>query len=356
MPVNIIAAVDSGYGYGLGRSEIREVIISNFIRKITEDDAKTYAEKIKQLNQDNIIMKYQGTYYAVGNLAVKADPKIKRNPTNDRIDNSYHLIEILSILGLLCDSRNYTVDLIVGLPNKLRSEKKKMVKWLNNKFEFSYLTSEGEIFKSVEVINVACVEQAVSAIYNLDKTALEGSNVISIDLGHSTLDCVYVSNSIVSLNASDWISADGVKWCYDELAKKLVERFRDEYQLYEVLEKDLQTAIEVGIFKIHNEKVDIQDLLNSVFEDYADMIYNLIADKYSYYLPTVEYIIASGGMMSNQNFYQRLAKKFKHYNIQFAIFPNPQKSIVNGMYVIGQELYGEGAGEEVAVDEEQSER
>lgn len=355
MSVKILASVDSGYGYGLGKSEVREVIISSYIRKITEEDAKRYAEKIKQVNQDNIIIKYQGIYYAVGNLAVKADPRIKRNPTNDRF-NVNHLIEILSILGLLCDSRNFEVDLVCGLPNKLRSEKKRMTKWINNKFEFSYLTCDGEVVKIVDIKNVACIEQPLAAIYNLDRNILDDSNIISIDLGHNTLDCVYVSNGIVSLNASDWIAGDGVKWCYDELKRRLIDRYREKYQLYDVLEKDLQMAIELGIFKIHNTKIEINDILNDVFEDYANIIYGEIAEKYADYLPSIDYIIASGGMMSNQTFATKLAKKFKMYDIDFYMFNDPQKSIVDGMYEIGRELYNDGVGEEVAVDEEYTER
>lgn len=349
-------AVDSGYGYSLGKSEIKNVIIPNFIKKITEDDAKRYAETIKQVSQDNIILKYQNSYYAVGNLALKADPRIKRNPTNDRVHNINHLIEILSTMGLLCENRNFEVNLVVGVPNKLQSIKKDMVKWLKNNWEFSYLTCNGEVFKSIDVKNVACIEQPIAAIYNLSQKDLDSSNIISCDIGHNTADGVYLTSGSVSLNSDDWMNARGVIWCYKELEKRLVANFRDKYQLFEVLERDLQQAIEFGIFKIHNQKVDIQNILNNIYEDYADYIAGEIIESYEPYLSTTDYLICSGGIISNHYFTQLLADRFKKYDITFAIFKNPQASIVEGMFILANTLFPDNiAGEEVA-DEEQPER
>jgi hypothetical protein len=360
MGITINCSVDSGYGYSLGHSPMKEVIISNFIKKLSQEDAKTIAEKITETNEDNILIKYQGTYYAVGKLALKADPKIKRGASNNRVNDVEHHIELLATLGLLCDSRNYDVNLVVGLPNKLRYDKKNMATWLKKTFEFSYLNSTGESFKEINIKKVACIEQPVAAIYNLTEDEREVCNIISLDLGHNTADGVYMSEGVVSVNANDWFNMDGVRWCYDELEKKIVEKYyNSEYKIVSVLERDLQTAIETGILKFQNKKENITPILNDIFEDYADLIFKEVENKYSQYFSTTDYVIASGGIMSNKLFAEKLGKKFKVYSITFAVFKNPQKSIVDGMFNIANQLYEDDftntnpVGEEVASDEEQ---
>jgi hypothetical protein len=360
MGITINCSVDSGYGYSLGRSPLKQIIISNFIKKLSQEDARSIAEKITETNEDNILLKYQGTYYAVGKLALKADPKIKRGASNNRVNDVEHHIELLATLGLLCDSRNYDVNLIVGLPNRLRFDKKNMATWLKKTFEFAYLTSEGENFKEINIKKVACIEQPVAAVYNLTEDERAICNIISLDIGHNTTDGIYMSEGVISVNANDWLNLDGVKWCYDELEKKIVNKYFDsEYKIVSVLERDLQTAIETGIFKFHTKREDISPMLNDIFEDYADLIFREVENKYSQYFSTTDYVIASGGVMSNKLFAEKLAKKFKVYGITFAVFNNPQKSIVDGMFAIANEIYEDDfnqsnpVGEEVASDEEQ---
>jgi plasmid segregation protein ParM len=359
MGVTINASVDSGYGYSLGCSPMKEVIISNFIKKISQDDAKRIAENITIVNEDNVLIKYDGTYYAVGKLAVKADPKITRGASNDRVNDIEHHIELLATLGLLCDNRNYDVNLVVGLPNKLRYDKKNMAKWLKKTFDFAYLNSQEEVYKEVNIKNVACIEQPIAAVYNLTDEQREVCNIISLDIGHNTTDGIYMSEGVVSVNANDWLNLDGVRWCYNELEKRLVAKYFDsEYKIVSVLERDLQIAIETGIFKFHNKKENIDSILNDIFNDYADLIFKEVENRYSQYFTTTDYVIASGGIMSNNAFAEKLSKKFKFYGITFAIFPNPQKSIVNGMFNIANQLYEDDftntnvAGKEVASDEE----
>jgi len=339
MSITINCAVDSGYGYSLGQSGIKEVIISNFIKRIDREDALVLANKVNELNEKGLIIKYKDEYFVMGNLAVKADPSVKRHSINNRVNNIYHLIEILSTLGMLCDSKSFDVNLVVGLPNKLKDDKKPMAEWLKNKWEFKYITKNGEVERIINVKNVAVVEQPVGAIYNLSQDDLEDLNVISCDVGHATTDCCLMTNGILSINDTDWIAIEGVKRCYGKLKEKLVKEFKDEYGIYDVLEKDLQLAIETGTFKINKQNKDITDILNKILDDYAEYIALEIADKYSNYLVNADYIIGSGGIMNNDYFASALTRNLISNKVQLAFFDDPQKSIVHGMFNIANSLF-----------------
>ncbi|BDR74166.1 hypothetical protein K144316041_p20050 (plasmid) [Clostridium tetani] len=339
MSITINCAVDSGYGYSLGQSGIKEVIISNFIKRIDKEDALVLATKINSLNEKGLIINYKNEYFVMGNLAVKADPSVKRHSINNRVNNIYHLIEILSTLGMLCDSKSFDVNLVVGLPNKLKDDKKSMTEWLKNKWEFKYITKDGEIERIIDVKNVAAIEQPVGAIYNLSQDDLEDLNVISCDVGHATTDCCLMTNGILSINDKDWIAIEGVKKCYGSLKEKLIKEFKDEYGVYDVLEKDLQLAIETGVFKIGKQNKDITNILNKILDDYAEYIALEISEKYSNYLVNADYIIGSGGLMNNDYFASALTKNLISNKVQLAFFDDPQKSIVHGMFNIANSIF-----------------
>lgn len=337
MLINV--GIDSGFGFCLAKSNNKEVIVSNFIKKIDEDDAYKLAININNLNEDNLIVHYDDNYYVVGKLAVKADPKLKRHATNDRINNEYHLIEILSVMGMMATSRNFDVNLVVGLPNKLRNKKQDMVTWLQKKWKFSYLTKSGEIERIIEVKNCACIEQPLSAIYELSQDDIDALNIVSIDLGHSTADAIYISEGIPSINSNDWLSFEGVKRCYEKLRIKLIKEFQTQYGIYDILERELQQAIETGYFKVKQNNIDVTEIVHEVFDEYSEYVAMEVEDNYSDYLPNADYVITSGGIMCNDYFTKVLAERFKKFQINFARFENPQKSIVNGMYNLANLIF-----------------
>lgn len=339
MSITINCAVDSGYGYSLGQSSISEVIISNFIKKLDEDSALRLAESIDKPNNKGVIIKYDNNYYVIGNLATKADPSLKRHAINDRVNNTTHLVEILSTLGLLCDSKCFNANLIVGLPNKLRENKKAMALWLKKEWKFSYLTKNGAVDKIINIENVAVIEQPVAAIYNLDQDEIDNMTVISCDVGHGTVDGCVMTEGILSVNTKDWVSIEGVKRCYEGLKNKLLKQYQKDCGMYDILEKDLQLAIETGYFKMNKKNVNITEYLNEVLEDYAEYISSELADKYADYLANADYVIASGGMMNNEYFTNKLTENLKQNKVQLAFFDDPQKSIVHGMFNMVNDLY-----------------
>ena len=215
MSITLNCAIDSGYGYSLGESSLKEVIISNFIKKISKEDATLLASNIEKIDENGLILCYKNNYYIIGKLTTKADPEIKRHSTNARVGNIYHLIEILGTLGMLCESKSFNVNLVVGLPNKLRDSKTEMAEWLKNEWSFSYITKNGKIDRLIKIENVAVVEQPVGAIYNIPQEELTDVSIISCDVGHATTDCCIMTEGVLSINSKDWIAIDGVKKCYE---------------------------------------------------------------------------------------------------------------------------------------------
>ena len=331
--------LDSGYGYCLVKSNSKEIIVPNFIEKINEEQAEDLAKNINSLSEKSMLIKYENEYYTIGSFAVKANSKLKRYTTNDRIGNEYHLVEILSCLGLINNNRNFEVNLVVGLPNKLRDKKGDMVNWLTKKWKFSYLTKNGEIERVIDIRECGCVEQCLVAIYELSQDQIEELSILSIDVGQNTGDACVVSEGIPSINVTDWANFDGIKLCYENLKSKLVKSFQSQFNIYDVYDKDLQTAIETGILKVKNTKIDIADILHEVFDEYAEYVFLEIEDKYSDTLSNVDYTIASGGIFCSDYFSQKLANKFSKYKITFAKFENPQHSVVNGMYNLSNILF-----------------
>jgi hypothetical protein len=340
MAITINSSVDSGFGYSLGKSSLKEVTISNFIKKISEKDAKILSQKIDSPSPDKLIIEYDNQYYVMGKLATKADPSLKRYSTNNRIGDIYHLIEILATLGLLCDtSKSFDTNLIVGLPNKLRDDKNDMADWLKKEWKFSYLTKNNKIDKIANVIQVAVIEQPIGAIYNLSQEEIDDVNIISCDIGHATADCCLMTNGVLSINNKDWIAIDGVKRCYIDLKDRLIDKFQKKYDIYDITESDLQVAIETGMFKLKKNNIDISEILNNILNDYAEYIVREIEDRYADYLSKADYVIGSGGIMNNRYFVQTLSDKLSKSKITFAMFDNPQKSIVNGMFNIANILF-----------------
>ena len=156
---------------------------------------------------------------------------------------------------------------------KLRDKKEDMAKWLNKKWKFSYMIKSGEIERVIEVKECACIEQSLSAIYELKPEEIDELSILSIDIGHSTGDCCLVLEGVPSINFSDWANFEGVKKCYDMLKPKLVQSFQSQYNIYDLYDKDIQIAIETGFLKIKNTKTinklikyikDIINLLNTL--------------------------------------------------------------------------------------------
>lgn len=339
MIINVGA--DTGYGYALSVSATKELCIPNYIKQVTESDVEEIVGNVTKLDENNIILKYQNNYYVVGRLAIKMYPYLTRRLSIvERIRDTYHLVELLSLLGLQLNQNNFDVNLVVGLPNRMGlNDKREMEKWLKSTFKFVYLTADGVVERNIRVENVVCISQPTALIFNLDP---EDRNqvILAIDIGHNTTDAIIWQYDTVVQDKNLKLCIQGVKMCYNRLADLLISKFGKEYKLTEVMEKDLQYAIETGLFTLHGKKHDISDLLTIVFEEFVDYIFTEISNVYGAYLPIVDSIICGGGIMVNDRFAEMLSKKFKSvYNVSFFRPSKPQYAIANGFWRLANELY-----------------
>lgn len=346
-------ASDSGFGYGMSKSPIREVKIGNFIKEIPSYEVDEIVKNVNELNDRNILLKYNNTYYAVGQLAKKIDPKIERPLSSSRIGDDDHLVELLALIGRSCDNTSYDVNLMVALPEVIIDKAEEFEKWMTRKFEFSFITKDNECKKSIRIVKTYCTSQGLAPIFNLTSSEKENS-ILSIDHGHNTFNVRYWNHGQTPRNYS--LYGDGTKTVYEELEKRLIERFKDEYNLRKVRETDLELAIETGVFKISGKRKDITDLLDIAFESKSKDLFKKIDKKYSDILPSVDLILANGGIMENENFLKRLSDKFKGYNLMFATMDESQWAVTRGMYKylceIEEDDFTNASLAEVACDEQ----
>ncbi|APU87066.1 hypothetical protein [Clostridium botulinum] len=95
-----------------------EVIMKNYINNITEKEALNIANTIKELNNKNTLIKYNGKYFICGDACIERYPDTMQRLNRDRIKDEYHLIELLSIVGQLTKESEFNLYLCVGLPNR----------------------------------------------------------------------------------------------------------------------------------------------------------------------------------------------------------------------------------------------
>lgn len=336
----INCAIDSGYGYALGKSSLKNTIISNYILKLTKEQVNQAITDIDELNENNIIIKYDNKYYAFGNLAVKLDRNIKRYSTTMRINNINHTLEIIGTLGLLYNGTSFDANLILGLPNRLRFEKQKFKESLIGKtFSFSYITNKGEVEREITIKNLNVIEQSVAAIFNFPREIMKKYDIISLDIGHGTGDGCVMNEGVLSTNSSDWVSVEGVKWCYSKLKDAILSKYRDEYGMIDIEDIKLQVAIEHNIFRIKGQDLEITDILKDIFIEYADYIIAELDTNYGDFMSRADYIIGSGAIMNNETFTSALKEKLAPYGVEFKRFGDPQKAIVNGMFNIAEQKF-----------------
>lgn len=329
----INTAVDSGYGYALGKSSAKTAKISNYILKLSEEQVNQVASGIKEVKEDGLIIKYQEQYFAFGDLAFKLDKNVKRQPTALRINNLNHTVEILGTLGLLHKSGEFETNLQLGVPNKLRFYKDKFKEsMLGKEFNFSYITKNGEHQKKVKLANVDVIEQAVAPIYNFPEEIIKKYSIISLDIGHGTGDGCLMNEGVLSTKSTDWLSIDGVKWCHEQMKTKLLTEYRDKYNMSDIEDIKVQVAIENNVFRIKGEDIDVTEINEKIFNDYTDYIVSELDSAYGDFLSRVDYIIGSGAIMDNEIFISLLTEKLAPYGVEFKKFGNPQEAITNGMF------------------------
>lgn len=351
-------AIDSGFSFCQGESKLTEVTIEAFIEEITELEALEVAENIQKIDKNNIILEYEKRYYAIGRQALLFNLNSTYRLSKDRTDNILHIIELLSVLGLLSDNDSFECNLGVALPNRYRFDRKSFEKNMKRKFEFSYLYKDGRVTKIIDVQNVVCIPQPYAPVYILPENK-QSSLVLSIDIGFGTTDMLLIQNKEIVKGAGLIVSAEGMHQCFDILRDTLIAKYANtNYKITSFTDKKIQTIIETGKYFIEDQEQDIGKELNYAFDKFVSYVYEQAEKSYSAYLPDVQVFIASGGIINSPLFKEKLKNKFKsNFNRPFMSYGRPQYAVVDGIYYLVNNTFmddmqqiNDDAFEEVAAD------
>ncbi|ACA57322.1 ParM/StbA family protein [Clostridium botulinum] len=329
---NIIAGVDTGFGYGIGMTNDTEVKMKNYINNITEKEALNIADTIKELNDENTLIKYNGKYFICGDACIERYPDTMQRLNRDRIKDEYHLIELLSIVGQLTKESEFNLYLCVGLPNRSKGDSKKFEDWLKgSSFEFSYLCNFGEVKKKVYIKDVTCLPQAYSPIFTLPRNDMN-KTIFSVDIGHSTLDLMLVKNMQTVMASDTLLDGEGCIRIYNNLKQALIRQNEDKKITYYSYSQ-LQEILENGNYSLYGEEQQIENILNRCLEEYAEYVFFTIENNMYKYMPTVDTFIFSGGLLNNTTFKTILSDKFKQaYKIPLLVQNNrSQYTIAEGL-------------------------
>lgn len=324
---------DIGYGYVLGSSALGESKISSFIKKIDESEALRIKENIATSNENNILVKVNNGYYVLGKLCEKRYGKEKRRPLGNRVNDEYYLVQLLTSISLTTStSNNIDINLMLGIPNKMEHLKKPMQEWLSNKkYTITFLSRDKNTVKTINVRKCYCSIQPLFPILNTIHPDDLKKKIISIDIGHGTIDMIRWEDYDISEEFGEMVSSTGVSKAYQILERKLIDRFRNENKpIFEIPEKELQLAIETGYFALSGGRLDIQKQLEETFSEFANYVFEEVERAYMDILMFTDIILISGGVASNDFFMSQLATKFKGYEIVVLTDNEPQWAIVRG--------------------------
>lgn len=329
---NINIAVDSGYGYALGKSKEKLIKLSNYILKVDKSFAESIKDSISEITEDKILVKYKDKYYAIGDLATRIDDSVNRYVSNNRVGDLFHTLEIITTLALTTNLKEFSVNLILGLPNKLIHLDKALQEDIKSDYEIEFICANESIKKKFSVKNTIVIPQPLAPIFNLKSEGIVKYNLLSVDIGHGTLDSFVLRKGIRSMNKN--LCVEGVNRCYTKLEEKLMEKYREDFGIVSIENIRLQEGIEENTFSFKNQKLDITDINKVVFGEYAEYVFHELENCYGDNLGKFDIIIGSGAIMSNVFFVNSLSNLLSQYKVTFKVLGNPQESIVNGMFNI----------------------
>lgn len=337
----MIVGLDSGFGYGIMAYKDKFYIVENYIEEISKQTALSLAQDIDKLDTENIVLKFNGKYFVVGKLCKENELDAIHRYSKDRKD-IYHLVEILSLLGFVSTESEYEVKMILGLPNSFRGERKNFINWLQGSYEFSYLTSMGEIKKNITIKELDFIPQPYAPLFTLplDK---QSKFICSLDIGHGSLDYLLINNRKIVKQVGTFEYGEGVQRVYKHLKELIISEYGEsEWKITNVPERKLQEIIETGVYAIGDETLDIKHLLNFALDKYIDYIFTNVERSLGAYLADVDIFIASGGILNNTEFKDKLSQRFKSvYNKPFMTHKKPQLVIAEGMLRYAEYLWSD---------------
>lgn len=343
--------IDTGYGYGLMVSSNKKIKVASFIEEVKESQALALSSNVSLndvLTGKKLVIKYakplysissisETKYYVVGEYCENVIANCSRFVTDNRIGDDKHLIQLLALMGLAVDSQVADINLGMGYPTKLKFEKQELIKWLTDKFEFSYLYDKGEVKRSLNIENVIACGQSSAPIFTLEPEEIR-SNILSLDFGHNTNDYLYWKAG--NFQSKYEVDKRGFRHHYSEMSDLLLQKFYKVTKNFK--EATVQKALETGTIKLRDGEHNVETLQEEVLETYVDEIIKDIITHYEEVLDEVDIVLLSGGIVENDKFYNLFLKKSEKLMLPRVERPeNAQWNIVNGLYEIVNSQFDE---------------
>lgn len=337
---NMNIGIDSGFGYGIAVTDDKKIIIPSFITEVSEREAKAEAEDIKESEVENttaLVVKLspleekgENKFFFVGDLVTQVKPDVKRELTTLRINNEKHLVQILTLIGLSSDEDKITVNLGMGLPNKLKYEATNLKKWLSGTYKISFLYKDMEVEKTINIDTITVLSQSVACIFSLPEEEYVGEKIISEDMGHYTKDsCLWTGR-----HADDDFDAcgNGFFKCYKKMQTKLLKSSNIREITTTIKEKNVQEALETGSVTLRNGTNDVREMQREVLEDYAKEVVQDVVTEFESIFDDIKFLLLSGGVVNNKEFVEMVKTNASDYGIEIKVPDEPQLAVAKGLY------------------------
>lgn len=345
-------AVDLGYAYVQAKARDILVKFDAYIKQIPESEIDEIRNNIDTLDEKHLLVKYNKKYYVLGQLAITNYPSLTKRLIMDRYDE-ISIIQYLSAISLLSEDNEILCNLAIGYPNRSRNEKEKAEKMFNGMYQIEFLTRNDIVTKIVRFESIKAIPQPVSVAFSIAEENRE-NKILVVDIGYGTSDVALLDKMSVSKEVGARYFNRGTELIYKLLEEKIYSSpIVQRHKIPKISEKTLQGIIETGKWKINGvDQPEIKNILIESLREYADELYNnIVANIVN--LDECDIMLGSGAIFKNKEFTQYLADKFKEYGFIFATSPQPEWSVVNGLYEFSNLYFEvEEEAEETAIDEE----
>ena len=291
-----VQALDDGYGDvkfdSLGKPELIPSFVTTFRKKADDDFSSVNGKDLRY-----VACEVNGFKYVVGDYAVKLDPNIRWTGGEDKHSDSRFPILVKAALGLMCQSNQDTVDiLMMNLPIKYdTAERREALSSIVKGTHEVAISSDGVNFnkKIITVDELVIKKQPFGSLCDImmnnvgdieDYRVAKAFNVI-VDIGARTLNILTV-NTLDTIPELTTQTSDGMFVPYLQVGNYLEDNFGG-------IIPDGKLPIIMKDKELRGR--DLTPLIDQVYRNHANAILNTLDKLFINSWNFVENVIFTGG-------------------------------------------------------------